>query len=242
MAETNHTGANIGFENKLWAAADKLRGHMDAADYKNVVLGLIFLKYISDSFQDRYDQLAAEQWADPEDRDEYLAANVFWVPKAARWSVLQDRAKQPEIGRIIDDAMIAIEQANPSLKGVLPKDYARPTLNKQRLGELIDLIASIGLGDRRSRSQDVLGRVYEYFLGQLPRPSQGAANSTPPNPSCASLSKCSNPTKAASMTPAADPAACSFSPNASSKPTAAANLTLASMARKATPPPGASAK
>src|SRR5213080_3401479 len=160
-------GANLGFEQKLWAAADKLRGHMDAAEYKHVVLGLIFLKYISDAFQERYEALKADKLADPEDRDEYTAENVFWVPKEARWGHIQGKGKQTTIGKVIDDAMVAIEKENPSLKGVLPKDYNRPALDKQRLGELIDLIGSIGLGDKDSRSKDILGRVYEYFLGQF---------------------------------------------------------------------------
>jgi type I restriction enzyme M protein len=162
-------GANLGFEEKLWAAADRMRGHMDPAEYKHVALGLIFLKYISDAFQERYEQLQAEvaEGADPEDRDEYLAENVFWVPQQARWSYLQANAKQPEIGKLVDDAMIAIESENPSLKGVLPKEYARPSLDKQRLGELIDLIGTIGLGYRDSRSKDILGRVYEYFLAEF---------------------------------------------------------------------------
>lgn len=162
-----NNGASLGFEQKLWQAADKLRGHMDAAEYKHVVLGLIFLKYISDAFQERYDQLKAEPYADPEDRDEYTAARVFWVPKSARWTYLQNNAKQPTIGKLIDNAMEAIEKDNPSLKGVLPKDYARPSLDKQRLGELIDLMGTIGLGDAENRSKDILGRVYEYFLGQF---------------------------------------------------------------------------
>ncbi len=151
----------------MWAAADKLRGNMDAAEYKHVVLGLIFLKYISDAFEEHHSKLQNEPGADPEDRDEYLAANIFWVPKEARWSFIQSTAKQPEMGRNIDDAMTAIERDNPSLKGVLPKDYARPALDKQRVGELIDLISTIGLGDRESRSKDILGRVYEYFLSQF---------------------------------------------------------------------------
>jgi type I restriction enzyme M protein len=160
-------GANLGFEQKLWAAADKLRGHMDASEYKHVVLGLIFLKYISDAFEERHAELQKEKHADPEDRDEYAGANVFWVPKKARWPHLQANAKQAEIGKIIDEAMLAIEKDNPQLKGVLSKDYARPALDKQRLGELIDLVGTIGLGDRENRSKDILGRVYEYFLGQF---------------------------------------------------------------------------
>lgn len=163
----NTTGANLGFESKLWAAADKLRGHMDASEYKHVVLGLIFLKYISDAFQQRYEELDREEFADAEDRDEYLATNTFWVPKGARWQYLQDNAKQPTIGKLIDDAMVAIERDNRRVKGVLPKDYARPSLDKQRLGELIDLIGTIGLGDKESQSNDILGRVYEYFLSQF---------------------------------------------------------------------------
>jgi len=160
-------GANLGFEQKLWQAADKLRGHMDAAEYKHVVLGLIFLKYISDAFQERYDALKNEPHADPEDRDEYTAENIFWVAKKARWSNLQANAKQTSIGKIVDDAMEEIEKTNPGLKGVLPKDYNRPALDKTRLGELIDLISDIGLGDKENRSKDILGRVYEYFLSQF---------------------------------------------------------------------------
>ena len=160
-------GATLGFEATLWAAADKLRNNMDAAEYKHVVLGLIFLKYISDAFEERHAQLLKEvdQGADPEDPDEYRADNIFWVPKEARWSFLQANAKQPTIGKLVDDAMVAIERDNRSLKGVLPKDYARPALDKQRLGDVIDLIANIGLGDAENRSRDILGRVYEYFLG-----------------------------------------------------------------------------
>ncbi len=170
MTEKKGNGANLGFENQMWAAADKLRGHMDASEYKHVVLGLVFLKYISDAFQAKYKQLEATKetdYTDPEDRDEYAAANIFWVPKEARWTKLQSGAKQPAVGKIVDDAMAAIEKENPTLKGVLPKDYARPALDKHRLGELIDIISKIGLGDDESRSKDILGRVYEYFLGRF---------------------------------------------------------------------------
>lgn len=163
----NGTGANLGFEDKLWAAADKLRGTMDAAEYKHVVLGLIFLKYISDAFMEMHDRLAADDYAEPEDRDEYLAENVFWVPPEARWPNLRKNARQASIGQLVDEAMQAIERDNVRLKGVLPKDYARPALDKTRLGELIDLIATIGLGDAESRKKDILGRVYEYFLAQF---------------------------------------------------------------------------
>lgn len=184
---TNHhksynSTANLGFEQKLWLAADKLRGTMDAADYKHTVLGLIFLKYISDSFETHRSWLVRET-ADPkseyyvpgeaqrnavrEDRDEYLSENVFWVPPEARWSSIQNNAKQPTIGKIIDDAMDLIERENPRIKGILPKNYARPDLDKTRLGELIDLIGTIPVGTEEGRSQDVLGRVYEYFLAKF---------------------------------------------------------------------------
>lgn len=162
------TTANLGFEEKLWAMADKLRGSMDASEYKHVVLGLLFLKYVSDSFEELYDQLKVEEWADPEDKDEYLAENIFWVPKEARWSHIKESAKRPEIGQIIDEAMIAIERENESLRGVLPKNFARPELDKTRLGETIDMF-SFRVGDKESRSKDVLGRVYEYFLGKFAR-------------------------------------------------------------------------
>ncbi len=156
-------------EKKLWASADKLRSNMDAAEYKHVVLGLIFLKYISDTFDEIHRELEndREHLSDPEDRDEYIARNVFWVPPEARWDYLQRNAKQPTIGKIIDDAMDVIERDNPSLKGVLPTNYSRPSLDKQRLGELIDMIGSIALGTDEARSRDLLGRVYEYFLGQF---------------------------------------------------------------------------
>ena len=173
----------LGFEQKLWAAADKMRGHMDPAEYKHVALGLIFLKYISDAFEEKHAALVAEHeeeaarslaaggpgesGIDPEDRDEYLAENVFWVPREARWSHLQANARQPEIGKLIDDAMVAIERENPQLKGVLSKNYARPDIDKTQLGELIDLIGTIAMGDAESRSKDLLGRVYEYFLGRF---------------------------------------------------------------------------
>ena len=193
--------ANIGFEAKLWLTADKLRNNMDLGEYKHVVLGLIFLKYISDTFEEHRAKLIAGKGdyagANAEDPDEYKAENVFWVPKEGRWSHLQANAKQPGIGKLVDDAMVAIERDNPRLKGVLPKDYARPALDKHRLGELIDLIGTIVLirsasgteiakavlpaeegegetvGELETpplpshRSVDLLGRVYEYFLGRF---------------------------------------------------------------------------
>ena len=167
--KSKDTTANLGFEAKLWATADALRNNMDAAEYKHVVLGLIFLKYISDAFEGKHAELTAQkkQGADPEDPDEYRADNVFWVPTEARWQTLQDNAKQPTIGKLIDEAMVAIERDNLRLKGILPKDFGRPALDKHRLGELIDVIGTIGLGDAENRSKDILGRVYEYFLTQF---------------------------------------------------------------------------
>lgn len=185
------TGATVGYEAELWQMADALRGSMDAAEYKHVCLGLLFLKYISDAFEEKHAALLAEkaQGADPEDPDEYRAQSIFWVPPEARWSHLKAQAKQPTIGQLVDDAMAGIERDNPALKGVLPKDYARPALDKQRLGQIIDLISNIdfrsdqpsppsplplGEGGRRpSEGQvkrgafDLLGRVYEYFLSQF---------------------------------------------------------------------------
>lgn len=170
LKRKNKTFKPLNLEATLWAAADKMRGHMDAAEYKHVVLGLVFLKYISDAFEARRQELLAQvksEGADPEDPDEYRAEHVFWVPAEARWEKLQAAAKQPEIGALIDAAMDAIEHENPGLKSVLPKDYARPVLDKRRLGELIDLISGIGLGGRENHARDLLGRVYEFFLGQF---------------------------------------------------------------------------
>lgn len=164
---TNKNGGNLGFEAELFKAADKLRGNMEPSDYKHVALGLIFLKYISDAFEAKRATLLAEDVRAAEDKDEYLADNVFWVPKEARWSHLQANAKLPSIGTLIDDAMRAIEKDNDSLKGVLAKDYSRPALNKTMLGELIDLISGIALNEGSDKSKDILGRVYEYFLGQF---------------------------------------------------------------------------
>src|SRR6266478_9767636 len=204
MAKTNskpkNSDSGLDFEAQLWAAADKMRGHMDASEYKHLCLGLIFLKYISDAFEEKREQLLfgfsdpKSEWfikdepqrADAaENRDEYLAANVFWLPPDARWHTIKAKAKSPEIGKVIDDAMGAIERENPTLKGVLPRDYARPSLDKVRLGGLVDIISNIGFasryplpsdgrgagGEGRSKSSygslDVLGRVYEYFLGKF---------------------------------------------------------------------------
>ena len=167
--ESGSSGALTSYESELWRMADALRGSMDAADYKHVVLGLIFLKYISDAFEEAYANLEAErdQGADPEDPDEYRAQTIFWVPPEARWSKLQAQARQPAIGRLVDDAMTAIERDNPGLRDVLPKEYGRDALDKQRLGQVVDLVSNIKVGGSEAQATDVLGRVYEYFLEQF---------------------------------------------------------------------------
>ena len=168
-AETKpNGGATTGHETELWASANALRGSMDAAEYKHVVLGLIFLKYISDAFEERRATVLAEFGEDAaEDRDEYTAENIFWVPPEARWAHLKAQARQSTVGLTVDQAMAAIERDNPALKDVLPRDYARRALDKRRLGRLIDLITNIQVGNEDARSRDVLGRVYEYFLSQF---------------------------------------------------------------------------
>ena len=159
--ETDH-------RSEIWDAANVLRGSMDAAEYKNVVLGLIFLKYISDAFEERHAEVLAEWGEDAaEDRDECIMDNIFWVPPQARWQFLKVQARQPSIGRLVDDAMTAIELDNPTLKDVLPKDYARPALDKARLGQVVDLVSNIKVGGAEARATDVLGNVYEYFLEQF---------------------------------------------------------------------------
>ena len=169
MAKNGNNDSSEPIEKQLWKAADKLRKNIDAAEYKHVVLGLIFLRYISDAFEALHTKLLAEKdlGADPEDRDEYRAENVFFVPPSARWSYLQTRAKLPDIGKDVDSAMDAIEKDNPSLKGVLPKVYARGNLDPTNLGGLIDLISNIAMDEAKERSADVLGRVFEYFLGEF---------------------------------------------------------------------------
>lgn len=170
MAKKNNKPEEEPLEKKLWKAADKLRKNMDAAEYKHVVLGLIFLKYISDAFEELYQKLVEQksEGADPEDKNEYTAENVFYVPPSARWKWLQGRAKLPTIGKDIDDAMEAIEKDNPkSLRGVLPKVYAQEKLDKQSLGGLVDLFSTATLGTKEAQSRDILGRVFEYFLGQF---------------------------------------------------------------------------
>ena len=184
-SENNKTAKNEPLEKQLWKAADKLRKNIDAAEYKHIVLGLIFLKYISDSFEQQFAKLSAGEGeysgADPEDKDEYSAENVFFVPQDARWSYLQSNARQPTIGKMVDAAMDAIEKENTSLKGVLPKVFARDNLDPASLGQLVDLVGNIALGDAKSRSADVLGHVFEYFLGEfaLAEGKQGGQFYTP---------------------------------------------------------------
>ncbi len=273
--ETGNFSASLGFEAKLWLAADKLRSNMDAAEYKHVVLGLIFLKYISDSFEEHHAKLLAGKGeyagANPEDPDEYKAENVFWVPKEARWSHLQANAKQSNIGKIVDDAMVAIERDNQRLKGVLPKDYARAALDKSRLGELIDLIGTIVLIRSSSgadvakaelpadagqaeakgkvetpplpshRSVDLLGRVYEYFLGQFASAEgkKGGQFYTPQSV-VRLLVEMLAPSKGRIYDPCCDSGGMFVQSEKSSKPTAARLATSASTARNRTPPPAAS--
>ncbi len=159
--------SNSQFEAQLFKAADKLRKNIDAAEYKNVVLGLIFLKYISESFQELFDTLTAQEHGDPEDRDEYIAENIFFVPERARWHYIHARAKLTTIGTDLDDAMEVIEKENPDLRNVLPKVYGKPNLDKTSLGELIDLISNTQLKEAHKNSKDLFGRVYEYFLGEF---------------------------------------------------------------------------
>ncbi len=241
MTQRNGSVANLGFEAKLWQAADALRNNMDAAEYKHVVLGLIFLKYISDAFEAKHVELEAQraEGADAEDPDEYRATSIFWVPKEARWAQLKANAPQPTIGTLVDDAMAAIERDNPSLKGVLPKDYARPGLDKQRLGQLINLVSDIALGSPADRAKDTLGRVYEYFLSQFASAEgkKGGQFYTPRG-WCVCWSRSWRPTEAGCTTPAADRAACLSPARSSSRLTAARSATSPSMARSPTTPPG----
>ena len=171
MARPKKEKAPEPLEKQLWSAADKLRKNIDAAEYKHVVLGLIFLKYISNAFETLFAALTEGkgeyEGADPEDRDEYKAKNVFFVPPAARWSYLRDNARHPDIGSLLDKAMDAIEKENPSLKDVLPKVYARQNLDPSSLGSLIDLVSGIAFQDTPAHSADILGHVFEYFLGEF---------------------------------------------------------------------------
>ena len=258
-------GATVGYETQLWQMADALRGSMDAAEYKHVCLGLLFLKYISDAFEEKHAALLAEkaQGADPEDPDEYRAQSIFWVPPEARWPHLKAQARQSTIGQLVDDAMAGIERDNPALKGVLPKDYARPALDKQRLGQLIDMISNLSFtsplpqGEGKGeggfdRAKDLLGRVYEYFLWQFAS-AEGKKGGEFYTPRCVVKLPVEmlEPYRAACTTPAAARRACSCSRWSSSARTPRATATAAtpapkprptsrSTARSPTTPPGAS--
>src|SRR6266571_1699420 len=237
-SKNNDATANTGLEAKLWAAADALRNNMDAAEYKHVVLGLIFLKYISDAFEAKHAELDAQkkQGADPEDPDEYRAASIFWVPKEARWQHLKASAPQPTIGTLVDDAMTAIERDNPSLKGVLPKDFGRTGLDKQRLGQLINLVSDIALGAPADRAKDTLGRVYEYFLSQFASAEgkKGGQFYTPSRVVRVCWLRCSLRIRVASTIPVAARAACLCRARSSSRRTAARSATSRSTAKNPT--------
>ena len=233
--------ANDRLEAKLWAAADVLRNNMDAAEYKHVVLGLIFLKYISDAFEAKHAELDVQrgEGADPEDPDEYRAASIFWVPKEARWQHLNASAPQPTIGTLVDEAMSAIERDNPSLKGVLPKDFARAGLDKQRLGQLINLVSDIALGIAADRAKDTLGRVYEYFLAQFAS-AEGKKGGQFYTPSrvVRVLVEMLAPYKGRVYDPCCGSGACSSAARSSSRLTAAGSATSPSTARSPTTPRG----
>jgi type I restriction enzyme M protein len=235
-------GATLGFEAQLWAAANALRGSMDAAEYKHVVLGLIFLKYISDAFEEHRKKLLAEPYADPEDPDEYRAENIFWVPPEARWSELQKNARQPTIGELVDRAMEAVERDNLSLKGVLPKDYARPALDKTRLGQLIDLFSNLHLGGNENHARDILGRVYEYFLGQFASAERKKGGEFY-TPRCIVklLVEMLRPYRGRVYDPCCGSGGM-FNRRSLSKPTAGVSATSASMDRSSTTRPGACAR
>lgn len=158
--------AEIGFEEQIWQAADKLRGNVDPSEYKNVVLGLIFLKYISEKFDERYLELVEEGAGFEEDKDEYLAENIFWVPVNARWKVIAEASTTPQVGMVIDEAMRAIENENPKLKGILPKNFARQELDQRKLGGVVDLFTNISMADKGD-TRDILGRTYEYCLAMF---------------------------------------------------------------------------
>ena len=213
--QVSENGALVGYEADLWRMADALRGSMDAAEYKHVALGLIFLKYISDAFGEARARLQADSHqtgADPDDPDEYRADNIFWVPPEARWQHLQAQAIQPNIGQTVDAAMVAIERENPSLRDVLPKEYARPALDQQRLSQLINMISNIRVGDAEARGRDVLGRVYEYFLSQFASAEgkRGWRVLHPPLRRQTPSGNAGTVPRARCTTHAADPPACSY--------------------------------
>lgn len=240
MSKAKAASATLGFEQQMFLAADKLRKNLEPSDYKHVALGLIFLRYISTAFEARHAELMLDDPAAAEDPDEYLAENIFWVPETARWSHLRDNARSSSIGKLIDEAMLAIEKANPDqLKGVLPKDYGRPALDSVMLGELIDLISDIGMGDTDDKARDVLGRVYEYFLGGFAG-AEGKRGGEFYTPSSVvrTLVSMLEPYKGRCMTRAVVLVACLCSPNALWKPMAASWVTSLFTGRRATTPHG----
>ena len=235
MAE-KHT-ASIGFEKQIWDAACVLRGNIDASEYKSVVLGLIFLKYISDRFEEKYQELKEEGEGFEEDVDEYTSEGIFFVPVNARWAVIASKAHTPEIGTVIDDAMRAIEKENKRLKDILPKNFARPELDKRRLGDVVDLFTNIRMIEHGT-DKDILGRTYEYCLSKFAE-QEGKLAGEFYTPSCVVRTPkyCSLIMAVSTILPAAA-AVCSSSPQSSSSGTAAISTISPSMDRTPTPPPG----
>ena len=233
--KTDNT-AEIGFEEQIWKAADKLRGNIDASEYKNVVLGLIFLKYISDKFEQKHEELVTEGEGFEEDRDEYTAEGIFFVPKDARWETVAAAAHTPEIGKVIDEAMRQIETENDKLKNILPKNFARQELDKRRLGEVVDLFTNVQMAEKGD-TRDILGRTYEYCLAKFAE-AEGKNAGEFYTPACIVRSRSSSPTTGASTIRAAARAACSCSQPNSYAATLATSMTCLSLARRAIPPPG----
>lgn len=231
-AMTEKNTANIGFEKEIWDAACILRGNMDAAEYKQVVLGLIFLKYISDKFEAKYQELVDEGEGMEEDRDEYTAENIFFVPPEARWKIVAEKAHSPDIGVAIDQAMALMEKENPRLKGILPKNFARPELDKRRLGNVVDLFTNIYMKEHGD-TRDILGRTYEYCLAMFAE-QEGKKGGEFFTPACVvrTLVEILKPYNGrASMTRVAARAGCSYSPRSSSRTTRATSTTSPSMGR-----------
>ena len=236
MAENNTS--NIGFEKQIWDAACVLRGNIDASEYKSVVLGLIFLKYISDRFEAKYKELVEEGDGFEEDQDEYTAENIFFVPENARWSAIAAAAHTPEIGTVIDDAMRSIEKENKRLKEILPKNFARPELDKRRLGEVVDLFTNIQMIEH-GNSKDILGRTYEYCLSKFAeQEGKLAGEFYTPSCVCVPLLRCCSRLMDVFMTRAAALAVCSFSPQSSSKIMAATSTRFPSLVKTPTRPHG----
>lgn len=227
--------ADIGFEKEIWRAADKMRGNIDASEYKSVVLGLIFLKYISDKFETKYRQLVDEGEGFEEDKDEYTAENIFYVPAEARWESIAAQAHTPEIGTAIDNAMRAIERENRRLKDILPKNFARPELDKRRLGEVVDLFTNIRM-HQHGDSKDILGRTYEYCLSRFAE-AEGKLAGEFYTPACVvkTLVQVLQPFRGRVYDPAAVRAGCSCSRRASSRATPATSTTSRSTGRIRTP-------